>query len=197
MKHFLQNESGAVGIIIIMLVIIAAGFGGWQWYQKQRDANPMMGEDVPVTLNVYFDNRDRNPGAQDCGAVYPVSRQVSSLNLATELLGELFRGPTPAEKARGYTSLFSESTSDILLNVRVAGGFAYVNLKDIRYRLSSVSASCGGAQFFAEVERTLKQIPGVHTVIYALEGDPEAFYEWTQLGCDGSGRCDSTPFQLE
>lgn len=149
------------------------------------------------TVTIYFNNTELNPEAE-CDQVFPVEREISSekdpLRAALEAL---FQGPTPSEAEEGYTSFFSEETEDILIDVKVEGNTAYLNLQDIRGIIPGVSSSCGSQEFFAEVEQTIKaQNSSVEKVLYAIEGDPEPFYEWVQLGCqEFNNFCDPAPFQ--
>jgi len=191
--------------VVAFAVIVVAAAAGWYVGQRWGAATDIELPSVTqtpqtpasTTFSVYFDNENINPNAQDCAAVYPLKRTVPyTQTVATAALRELFRGPTSDETAQGYQSLFSERTKEILVGVKVENNTAYVNLKDIRLLVSAASASCGGAQFFAEVETTLKQFTIVTRVVFALEGNPEAFYEWTQIGCSPQdNRCDPSPFQ--
>jgi len=149
-----------------------------------------------VQVTVYFNNSNLNPGMIDCSKVFPVVRTVpAGPDLVTAALKELFAGPTDAEVAEGYVSLFSPATRDILIRVKVQGDTAYVDLMDIRSLIPSASASCGSADFFAEVGNTVKAAAPVQRVLYAIEGDPAPFYEWTQIGCaPENDNCDPAPF---
>jgi spore germination protein GerM len=94
----------------------------------------------------------------------------------------LFKGVTAEEKEKGYWSLFSKENESFLISVNVKKKAAYVNFKDIVVRdYGSASTSCG-AGFLAQIESTLKQFPTVKKVFYAIEGNPEMFYEWMQVG---------------
>lgn len=147
-----------------------------------------------MTVTVFFSPDSQN----DCAAVEPTERVVpASDNVATAALNALFAGPTEAERGQGYSSWFSAETTSILLSLRVIGSNAYVNLTDIRPIIPGASSSCGGQMFLAQVETTLKNAVAVERVFYAIEGDPVAFYEWIQLGCDPSlDNCDPTPFAV-
>lgn len=152
-----------------------------------------------MTIKVFFGNEKKNPGIGDCRLVYPVNRTVLKTKaVAKAALNELFKGPTEKEKAQNYVSFFSEKTKSILKSVKIEKETAYVNLVDIRPIVPNASTSCGSAEFLAEIETTLKQFPTVKKVILAIEGKPEAFYEWLQLGCSAQdGLCDEKPFLLE
>lgn len=147
-------------------------------------------------VTIYFANSQQNNNTTDCSVVTGVVRTIPRTSaVAQAALKELFKGPTSSEKAQGYTSLFSSATSDILLSITIQEGTAYVNLRDIRTLIPNASASCGSAQFFAEVESTLGEFEGIQNVIYAINGDPEPFYEWMQIGCtEENNNCDATPF---
>ncbi|MGC8874217.1 MAG: GerMN domain-containing protein [Chloroflexia bacterium] len=149
-----------------------------------------------MTVTVFFNNTRLNPNLIDCARVFPVVREVpASEDRLTAALRALFGGPTPGEAEEGYVSLFSGATQDILIWARVQGDTAYINLKDIRLLIPSASASCGSADFFAEVENTVKAVANVRRVLFAIEGDPTPFYEFTQIGCGPENDdCDRTPF---
>jgi Sporulation and spore germination len=133
---------------------------------------------------VYASNEKLNPGSADCSKVYPVERRViAERNSADLALRQLFSGLSTGETADQYVSIFQPNSSDVYASVKVVKGYAYVNLrKSLRTKLSAVSASCGRDMFFAQIEETLKRSSGVKKVFYAIEKNPRAFYEWTEIG---------------
>jgi len=150
-----------------------------------------------LIVKVYFNNSLLNPNSNDCSKVFPKERIIpASDNLAKAALLELVKGPTEQEKLDGYNSLFSEKTKDVVDAVKFENETAYVNLKDIRQLIPNANASCGSAEFIAEIENTLKQFPSIKKVIFALNGQPSTFYEWMQIGCSPENKlCDETPFK--
>lgn len=148
------------------------------------------------SLTLYFGNTEMNPGMVDCSKVYPVERIVPAApDMAEPALLQLFAGPTEKEMTEGYVSTFSTATRSILKSVQIREDTAYVNLVDVRPLLSAVSSSCGSSAFFAEVGNTLRGVSPVTRVLYAIDGEPAAFYEWVQLGCSADNDyCDSSPF---
>lgn len=154
------------------------------------------GPSTTIMLTVYFGNTEMNPGLLDCSQVYPVERVVPATPVTAEAaLLQLFAGPTEDEMAKGYVSTFSTETRSILKSLKIEGNTAYVNLVDVRPTLTSVSSSCGSSAFFGEVENTLRGVAPVTRVIFAIDGEPETFYEWVQLGCSAENDfCDSSPF---
>jgi len=110
----------------------------------------------------------------------------------------LFAGPTDAEKAQGFYSDFSETTKTLLLTVNIKSRSAFVNLRDLTAvpGMGNFTTSCGGSNFFGQVENTLKQFPSIKKVFFAVEGDPSFFYDWIQIGeCPKELRnCDASNF---
>lgn len=149
-----------------------------------------------LRLQVWFSNDRLNPDPIDCKAVFPVERQVpKTLGMASASLRALFAGPTPAEAAAGYRSVFSPASSGLLRGLHIRKGTAYVNLHDQGQILAGATSSCGAAEFQAQVSRSLKRYPGIERVIYAFDGKPQSFYEWMNESCGpANDDCDPRPF---
>jgi len=135
-------------------------------------------------VKIYLGNNIQNPNSEDCGKVFPVTRQVPKTRaVARAALEELLKGVTAEEKAKDYYSTFSEDSKSLLIKLNVKKGAAYVNFRgNIKEVLSGASSSCGSETFFAQVEQTLKQFPTIKKVFYAIEGKPADFYDWVQIG---------------
>ena len=135
-------------------------------------------------IKVYFPNSKRNSG--DCGVpVYPVTRTIPKTKaVAKATLEQLFAGPTSEEQAKGFYSDFSDATKSLLISVNIKNRYAYVNMRDLSgtSSIGNFTTSCGGSNFFGQVESTLKQFPGIRKVFFAFEGDPSHFYDWMQIG---------------
>jgi hypothetical protein len=159
--------------------------------QRQENADLAILGNEGETFNVYFSKEVE----ADCGKVYPVERKVGEgEEMISTSLFHLFSGPTEEEKEAGYSSLFSSDTLYILRWVKVTGGNAYVNLKDIREIIPNASASCGNEQFEAQIRNTISQFVDVNKLVIAIEDSPETYYEWNQMGCQND-LCDLTPFE--
>lgn len=181
--------------ILIIVVLITLGSAGYGFF-RYLNANPQEIKEETMTIKVYFNNSRMNINSADCSKVFPLDRTIAkTLGVGKASLEELFKGPTDEEKSQGYVSWFSKKTSEILKSIKIEDGTAYVDLLDIRQLMPNVSASCGSAQFLAEVETTLKQFDSIKKVIIAIEGKPLTFYEWIQIGCTKENNyCDETPF---
>lgn len=153
-----------------------------------------------MTIKVYFGNEKRNPNADPCSLVFPVNRVIpKTTGVARAALEQLFAGPTEREKAEGYYSWFKPETKSILKSVVVKNKRAYVNFKPDTFAIlsGSVSTSCGGSQFISEMEKTLLQFPTIKKVFYAIDGNPQEFYEFLQGECpeELGKNCDGSNFR--
>lgn len=116
-------------------------------------------------VRVYF-----NRSASDhvaCEAVWPVARTIDVDRSAPEAaLEELLRGPTPAERDRGYLSSIPGGVR--LRSLRVEAGTARA---DFDGTLRRAAGSCLVLAIRAQVERTLLRFPGIDDVVISVEGD--------------------------
>ena len=129
-------------------------------------------------IRVYLPRGD--PGL-DCKRVDPVRRTVRTPAVLKGTLQSLLRGPTAAERQRGYGGWFSARTAGMLRSVRLSRGIAYVDFRDFRRVIPNASSSCGSAMLLAQLDRTATQFPTVRRAIYMFNGSRSLFYEWLQL----------------
>jgi spore germination protein GerM len=150
-----------------------------------------------TSFDVYFHNDALAADASDCTAVFPVHRVVPQTQaVASEALRSLFGGPNTEERGAGYRSFFSSDTAGLLKRLRIGHGTAYVDLEDPRDLLAGATSSCGAAELQSEIATTLRQFPSVERVIFAIEGDPRAFYAWMGEPCGpANDDCDPQPFR--
>ena len=137
-----------------------------------------------ASVKIYFSNDKLQRNQNSCSEVFPVVRKIPKTKaVANAALRELFRGATGRETAKGYSSLFSNKTKNILISVKIKNKAAYVNFKDdIEQSLGNATSSCGSQSFTAQIKKTLKQFPTIKKVFYAIEGKPKDFYDWIQIG---------------
>jgi spore germination protein GerM len=180
------------GLLLVLCVLLSAA----ALLAASLSAGHARADDGTTALRVYFNKEGLGEGDAACSQVAAVVREVPrTQGVARAALQELFRGPTPAERSEGYRSWFSQSTRSVLKDVRIADRTAYVDLHDLRQIIPGASSSCGSAEFFAQVEATLKQFPTVERVILAIEGQPRLFYDWMEMECaEANDYCDATPF---
>jgi spore germination protein GerM len=151
-----------------------------------------------MTIKVFYINVKDDPNVEKCNDVKPVTRKITkTAGVAKAALEELFKGITPEEEAKGFTSFEPTETAGILKGINIKNGSAYVNFdKRVYDQLGAATTSCGGAIFFSGVEKTLKQFPTIKRVFYAIEGNTDDFYDWVQVGeCPhGKKHCDKRNF---
>jgi spore germination protein GerM len=178
-------------LFLILLCLLAA---------NRRDSSGIgMAQAANMTVKVYYGNIKFNPNADPCGLVYPVNRVIPKTSgVAKAALEQLFAGPTRKEQAEGYHSWFSPATKSVLKSVVVKNKTAYVNFKPDAFAIlpGAISTSCGGSQFISEMEKTLLQFPTIKKVFYAIDGNPQEFYEFLQGECpEELKNCDGSNFR--
>lgn len=135
---------------------------------------------------------------QSCQARTPVRHRAPQGEPAARAAAALLRGPTDDERALGL-DFFGSPEVPLLRAVTVRAETAYVDLTRAFLSVNNVSTACGSELFRSGVENTLRQLPGLTDVRYAVEGSPSAFYEHMQLACPAvaaeSEHCDPAPFR--
>ena len=158
-----MKTAALAGAVVVSLVAFFAS-----------DANPSR----TVQVKVFFPRSD--PGVR-CDRVYAVPRRASPPAVLKGAVEALLRGPTEAERRRGYGGWFSARTAGMLRSIRLSKGVAYVDFRDFRRVIPGASSSCGSALLLAQFNRTARQFPTVRRAIYSFNGSRRAFYEWLQL----------------
>lgn len=123
-----------------------------------------------VAVRVFFPDSSRDPGALDCRAVHPVERRVvASGDRARAALEALLAGPTPEERRRGILTALPEGAT--LRELTIRDGVA---LADFGAELErDVGGSCRVLAIRAQIERTLRDRPGVRRVVISVDGRTE------------------------
>ena len=99
----------------------------------------------------------------------PVTRSVNAIAPARPAIEALLKGPTAAEKRRGFGPLASASEFRIG-SLKISGGTARVNFISNR-RWAGWPGDLAPVRFKTAVELTLKQFPSVQRVIVSLNED--------------------------
>jgi len=104
----------------------------------------------------------------------PVTRSVNAAAPARPAIEALLKGPTAAERRKGFDSLASASDFRIG-SLKISGGTARINFVSPR-RWHGWPGDLAPVRFKTAVELTLKQFPSIRRVIVSLNGD-EKFYD--------------------
>lgn len=121
-------------------------------------------------------------GAADSTSAAAGTQQDAETALRNVLV-ELMRGPSDAERAAGANSWFSDTTADALQSVDVdAAGHATVAFADLRRMIPNASSSAGSAMLLDELKAAVFSVPAIQSVEYRIDGSCTAFWEWLQIG---------------
>ena len=104
----------------------------------------------------------------------PVTRSVNALAPARPAIEALLKGPTAAERRRGFGPLASAREFRIG-SLKISNGTARINFVSNR-RWAGWPGDLAPVRFKTAVELTLKQFPTVRRVVVSLNGD-EKFYD--------------------
>lgn len=99
----------------------------------------------------------------------PVERRMGAVSPARAAINALLKGPTEAERSRGFDGLAGAGEFAIG-SLKIARGTARINFVFSR-TWAGFPGDIAPARFKKAVELTLKQFPGVRRVIVSLNGD--------------------------
>ena len=153
-----------VASVVVLALTVAA---------DSSDATPA--RDVAVKIYV-----PRGAVGAGCDRVLPLRRNVAAPRVLSGALRALLRGPTAAERARGYGGWFSRRTAGYLRGVTIVRRVARIDFRDFSRIVPNASSSCGSALLLAQLDRTALQFPTVKNAVYSFDGSARAFYEWLQ-----------------
>ncbi len=159
-----------LAILLVLPLLLLGGCGG----NDDDDTPPASGEaptsptarpSVATTLNVsvYFAK-----AAEGGTTVVPVRRSIEAgQDLGVAAMAAMIKGPTAEEVSQGLSTALP--TTAKLLGLTTAEGVATANF-------ASGSLPAAGTEGIAtarrQIERTLRQFPGVRQVVIQLEGQP-------------------------
>ncbi|MFA6305469.1 MAG: GerMN domain-containing protein [Candidatus Gracilibacteria bacterium] len=128
-----------------------------------------------LTVKVYFNNPETDPNWEfECSNVLAVEREIlytKAVALAT--INELLKGPTAAEKAKGYVSNINSGVK--VQKLTIENSTAKIDFNDqLQYQ---VGGSCKTSAIIAQIKQTLKQFPTVKNVIISINGETEAILQ--------------------
>lgn len=122
-----------------------------------------------MSVNVYFNNSNFDP-EYSCNKVFPVQRNIPKTQaVARASLGELFLGPTDAEKNAGFSTSINSGVK--IQSLTIVDGVAKVDFDEqLEYQ---VGGSCRVSAIRAQITETLKQFSTVDSVIISIDGRTE------------------------
>jgi hypothetical protein len=162
-----MTRASSVSLLVIVLVLAAA----------RSSATPAIrAVGASHVVAIYATRGTSN----NCARVLPLKRVVAAPAVLKGAMQALLRGPTEAERARGYGGWFSIKTAGHLESVRILHGVAFIDFHNFAHDMPNASTSCGSALLLAQLDRTAEQFPTVKRTAYSFNGSLQAFYEWLQ-----------------
>ena len=111
-----------------------------------------------------------------------VYRRVPTTELVlTATMEEMVKGPDAEERDLGFTSTFSDATSDALSGLSLDAGTAVIDLTGID-GVTDLSRPTAANALLAELNATVFQFDTIEAVEYRLDGSCDDF--WAQLGAE-------------
>lgn len=122
-----------------------------------------------ITVKVYLRDSNVNP-IDSCGVLVPVTRVIPKTEkVATAAIAELLKGPTSAEKSKGYSTDIPSASR--LNSLTVVNGEA-------RADFSSTTESGGSCNLTTDqIRKTLLQFSTVKTVTLSVDGRTENIFQ--------------------
>jgi len=122
-----------------------------------------------MTLKAYFNNNNLDPGIS-CNKVFPVERTVPKTStVARAAIEELLKGPTEAEKLRGFATSINPGVK--IQSLTIENETAKIDFDEqLEFQ---VGGSCKVAVIRAQIIQTLKQFSTVKDVIISISGRTE------------------------
>ncbi len=108
--------------------------------------------------------------AENCSEVFPVWRQLPKIDgVARAALEELLKGPSGSEKLAGFSTAINPGAQ--IQGLTIQDGVARVDFNE--QLQDGVAGSCTVTAIRAQIEQTLRQFPGVTSVIISINGNTE------------------------
>jgi len=123
----------------------------------------------PVSVKVFFNSGALDP-EMTCVKVFPIIREFSGDGDAKIFaLEELIKGPSDAEKSKGYFTNMNEGVK--VQSLRVENNTAFVDFDDqLEFQ---AGGSCKVGAIRVQITETLKQFAGIENVVISINGRTE------------------------
>ena len=152
--------------VIAFLYLVGLGVVWLRDFSFSKETDPTSRQ--IATVRLFFSNSEQDPDALDCGAVFPVSRELPpNPSLARIALTELLKGPTEKESVQGFYSSINEGVR--LLGLDIRDGVATIDFDGTF--AAGVAGSCRVEAIRAQVTQTLVQFSSVHSVVITVAGE--------------------------
>lgn len=159
----------AIVTLSVLVFLVVAGFFALNYFNLQKETKLpekplMLGV---ITVEVYFNNNQKDPQSFNPEKVYPVEREIPYTQaVAKSALEELLKGPALSEQTQGYCTNINPGVK--IQSLVVQNGVAKVDFD------ATLEAQVGGSArvqaIRAQITETLKQFPTIEQVIISVNG---------------------------
>jgi len=158
------------GQIPVTLVLEKDNPSGLPENEEEITIPLILNQPETTSINVYFGNSQLDPEVMDSTKDFAVKRIIPRTKaIGQAALEELLKGPTTAEKEKGYLTSINEGVK--IQSLTIQGDIARV---DFNPQLEfQVGGSCRVAAIAAQITKTLKQFSTVKKVIISIAGRTE------------------------
>ena len=123
-----------------------------------------------IAVKVFLHDAKKDPSYLKCDTVYPATRWIEPTPaIARAAITQLLRGITPAESRASFTTSINEGVN--LNSLIIEGGVAKADFNENLTKM--VAGACRVGAIRAQITETLKQFPGVNSVVISVGGKSE------------------------
>lgn len=124
-----------------------------------------------MIVKVFFNNPKTDPNWNfECNNVFAVERTIPKTDaIALAAINELLKGPTAAEKEKGYMTNLNSGVK--VKNLSIKDSVAKIDFDEqLQFQ---VGGSCKVSAIYAQIKQTLKQFSSVKDVVISINGQTE------------------------
>ncbi len=128
-------------------------------------------------VKIYFSNIKEDPDLTDCSKVYPIERELESIQpskLIITTIDELLKGLAEEDIANGFvTNIPEEGVKAQKLEIK--DNTFYIDFNQALQE--GVAGSCRVIAIRSQITETLKQFPGVEKVVISIDGKTQGILQ--------------------
>jgi hypothetical protein len=119
------------------------------------------------------------------GEPQPVTRSIfPTFDPLPVAISKLLEGPTPQERAAGFSSFFSARTASAFARLEIRpDSLAILDFLDFSHIIPDASSTAGAAVLLGELNHTVFQFAFIKSVIYRFNGSCSRFFDWLGQSC--------------
>lgn len=170
----MKKQLQAIGILFVAASIFAGCNSIKVTVEPDRPSNETPTAEASTNtmiVKVFFNNPKTDPNWNfECSNVFAVERTIPKTeSVALAAINELLKGPTAAEKEKGYMTNINSGVK--VKNLNIKDSVATIDFDEqLQFQ---VGGSCRISAIYAQIKQTLKQFSSVKTVVISINGQTE------------------------